>query len=229
MNFTYREQQYTFPNSLADITLRQRIDFYNLHGKDIDAKAVLIEKIKDDTEKEIERNILSIDLACKSFSFYTGIPIHEVQQFMSVEDIMEIYAVDMQMLQDQERSIVLQPTYDWRGEQWCIAAPEVTGNSSMTLIEFVTGKEVVRQLSAVGKGKWDALPYLCAIYLRKRLPDGTQEPFTESLVAANSERLAAMYDLPMDIAIAVGFFLSSTLSIYITTFLSSPKEGEKEE
>lgn len=227
MQFTYRGQQYTFPNSLADITLRQRIDFYNLYGKDIDEKAMLIEKLKDETEKEIERNLLSIDLACKSFSFYTGITLDEVRQYISVEELMEIYAVDMQMLHEQERNIEIQPTYDWQGEQWCIAAPEVTGSSNMTLIEFVTGKEVVRQLHAVGKGRWDALPYLCAIYLRKRLPDGTQEAFSEDMAAEGSQRLAAMYDLPMDIAIAVAFFLSATLNIYITTFHYSGKEGVK--
>jgi len=55
-----------------------------------------------------------------------------------------------------------------------------------------------------GKSKVEILQYLCAIYLRK-----AGEEYKEEFLYENSERLNLMLTLPMDIAIHVGFFLSS--------------------
>jgi hypothetical protein len=91
----------------------------------------------------------------------------------------------------------------------------------MSLNEFLHAKEIVRQLVSVGSGNWEPLPYLCAIYLRKK-----GEPFTEELVTEGSERIELMKTLPLDIALSVGFFLTDTMSLYLKTSQSSNQAEE---
>ena len=71
----------------------------------------------------------------------------------------------------------------------------------------------------LGAGNWDVIPYLASIYLRK---DG--EKFEESWLSEGSERLELMNDLPMDIAVAVAFFLQNSMSLYLKTFPSLQQE-----
>ena len=219
MEFEFKDKVYRFPVVLSDTTLGQRVGFYNQYGKDLDERAADIEKMADGLIKQMETTMWHMDNAMKTFSWYTGIPLGEAQATISVADIMTIYNVDLALLQEQEQAITHQATYDWNGETWVLAAPELSPESKMTLIEFITGKEIVRQMDSLGKGKWDALPYLCAVYLRKE-----GEPFTEDLVSEHSERVRLMERLPLDIALGVAFFLSSTLHIYTNTSAFSGKE-----
>lgn len=222
MEFKYKDAQYHFPALLSEITLSRRIAFYHDHGKLLDEKAADVEKF-DGLAKEIQQAMWHLDNATRYFSFYTGIPLAEVVSCMDLNDLMGVYHADIALLIEQEHTIELRQSYQWLDETWTISAPELLPNNNMTLIEFITGKEVVRQLDAIGKGKWDALPYLCAIYLRKE-----NEPFDEAMISENSERMKLMLELPLDIALGVAFFLSSTLSIYMTTSVSSEKESPKE-
>lgn len=223
MKFDFKGQEYTFPAALSDITLGQRVAFYATHGKDMERMAKEIEETKDDFEKELAVTIFNTEMAVREFAHYTGINIDTVRNEIDVATMMNIYAVDMQLLREQEAAIVLEPEYEFEGENWTISSPELSTSNSMTLNEFLHAKEAVRQLHKLGNGKWDALPYLCAIYLRKK-----DEPFTEDLVAQGSKRLEQMNRLPLDIALGVAFFLSSTLSIYKTTLASSTEEEEKD-
>ena len=222
MLIRFKDIEYTFPSSLADIKLSQRIEFYALHGKFLDEEASRINAIEDLFDKEAEQTQWYLDLAARSLSFYTGIPYESIRSEISIIDLLEIYNTDISQLHQQESDIDLLPSYLWDGEEWFLAAPEVLPGGPFVFNEFLHSKEIVRQLNAVGKSKWDALPYLCAIYLRKK-----DEPFTEELVRDGSERLRLMQELPLSIAIAVGFFLSGTLNTYSTISLFSEKGSQK--
>lgn len=223
MQFEYNNKKYSFPASLADITLGQRVDFFGKYGKDLEQKLLGIDAIADEFEKEGEMAVLNIDLAVKEFSHYTGIPLADVQNKIDLNSLMEIYAVDMELLREQERNIAWQPEYEWNGETWTISPPNIGPSDNMILNEFLHGKEIVRQMAKLGRGKWDTLPYLCAIYLRKK-----GESFAEHLVAEDSERIRLMELLPLDIALGVAFFLSSTLAIYKSTSAFSDVQQERE-
>lgn len=218
----FNEQEYNFPSSLADITLGQRIDFYTQHGKLLDEDAARIEKIADIFEKELETQAWYLQLAARSLSFYTGIPYETVQAEVSLTDLLNVYNTAIQNMHFQEANIELEREYSFNGETWCLASPDLQPNSPMTLNEFLHSKEITRQMQAIGKSKWDALPSLCAIYLRK-----PGELFDESFLHPDSERLKLMYSLPLHIAVSVGFFLSGTLSIYTTIFQFSEKVRQK--
>lgn len=218
----FKEKEYDFPSSLADITLGQRIDFYTQHGKVLDDDAARIDKITDIFDKELETQAWYLQLAARSLSFYTGISFETVQAQVALTDLLNVYNTAIQNMHFQEANVELQTEYSWNNETWCLAGPDVLPDSHMTFNEFLHSKEITRQMQAIGKSKWDALPSLCAIYLRK-----PGEAFDESFVLPESDRLKLMQNLPLHIAVAVGFFLSGTLSIYSTIFQFSEKVKQR--
>lgn len=222
MKFEFKGQEYTFPAALSEITLGQRVSFYQIHGKELEALAKEAADAKDDFLKELAITIFNTEMAVREFAHYSGIPLEQVRNEIDIESLMSIYAIDMQLLREQESEIEAEQEYEWRGETWTLSAPELSTSNKMTLNEFLHAKEAVRQLHKLGNGKWDSLPYLCAVYLRKK-----DEPFTEDMVAEGSERMKLMQELPLDIALGVAFFLSGTLRIYRTTLASSTEEEVK--
>ena len=222
MTIKYNGADYSFPSTLAEITLGRRIGFYNEHGKVIDELASKVDKAADAFDKEAETNAWHLELALRTFSFYTGSPLDNVRADIDIADLLFVYNTVMVQLIDQEKCTELQEGYEWNGQTWHIPSPELLPSSKMVFNEFIHAKEIVRQLQAIGKHKWDILPYLCAIYLRKE-----NESFQEEFLVAGNERYKLMLELPLNIAIAVGFFLSSTLNIYTTTSAYSKKEDQK--
>lgn len=222
MVLRFKDTDYNFPSTLADIKLSQRIEFYNLHGKVLDEQAGNIKEIPDLFDREAEETQWHLDLAARTISFYADIPYETVKAEISVVDLLNIYNTDIRLMHEQEAAIELQPSYEFNGEVWHIDPPEVLPNSTMVFNEFLHSKETVRQMHAIGKSRWDALPFLCAIYLRKK-----DEPFDEAFCYPDSERLKLMHELPLDIALGVGFFLSGTVSIYSTISLYSEKVSPK--
>lgn len=222
MKFEFKGHEYTFPAALSEITLGQRVSFYQIHGKELEALAKEAADTKDEFLKELAITIFNTEMAVREFAHYSGIPLEQVRNEIDIESLMSIYAIDMQLLREQESEIEAEQEYEWRGETWTLSAPELSTSNRMTLNEFLHAKEAVRQLHKLGNGKWDSLPYLCAVYLRKK-----DEPFTEDLIAEGSERMKLMQELPLDIALGVAFFLSGTLRIYRTTLASSMEEEVK--
>lgn len=205
MTFNYKGKEYKYPNTLTDITLGQRIQFDELYGHAL--------KKQDDGIDEVAQTML---FAVQSFSFFTGIPLDEVKENIDLGQVMNVYNVSLTMLLGEESEIQLRDVYEFNGEEWHIASPSLTPDSKMTFNEFVTSKEIVRQMEQLGKGRWHSLPYLCAIYLRKK-----DEPFDESKLP---ERLELMKNLPLDIALAVGFFLTDSMNIFLKSLLSSKNQ-----
>lgn len=223
MTIAYKDQQLSFPSSLNEITLQQRISFNEEHGKLLDERLKAIAEIKDEFERETELNQWHLENAARTFSFYTGLDLDTVANELPIADLVNVYNSEIQELIKQEQNIDLKTVYRWNDENWCINTPELKPTDKMAFNEFIVGKEIVRALHAAGKGKWETLPYLCATYLRKE-----GEPFTEELVQEDSERLKLMHSLPLDIATAVGFFLTSILNIYSTISPYSNAANQKE-
>jgi hypothetical protein len=196
---------------LQDIKLRQRVDFYREHGKELDQQLKLLH---DKGADESELLLYQVDCAVKHVAFYAGIAIEVLRTEVSVQSIMSIYLTGAQLMKEEEEAIELQPRYEYAGCKWVVATPEVKSDTGITFNEFLTSFEVIRQMQALGNGNWEALPYLCCVYFRKE-----GEPFNESML--KGERMELLLDLPLNIALAVGFFLSSSLHIYASTLASS--------
>lgn len=221
-SFEHQGTAYNYPTALSEISLGQRIAWQDQYGDALDARAAGLEALADDFTRELETTDLYVDTAIQTFSFYTGIPLTECARIEMVQ-ILNLYGAVRPELAEQEAVIgnsEFQPLHSFKGELWRIAAPEVKPDSGITFNEFLISKEVVRQLHALGGNTWSALPYLCAVYLRK---DG--EPFSESLAQEGSERLNLMLELPMDTALHVAFFLASSITTYRNILASSAVAG----
>lgn len=220
MTFSYKNKKYSFPTSLCDITLRQRIEFDNIYGQRI--LELQKEIYKKDTEgvalpvDDVEEMIFNIQVATFNFSFFTGIPLEEVENHIPIESVLTIYHACFQVLYQQQEDIELKEDYLWNDQLWKIEKPELTYQSEITFNELIVSKQIVKQMHDMGAGQWESMPFLAAIFLKRE-----GEVFDESWLSPDSERVKMMYDLPMDIAMAVGFFLAVSMSLFTKTLAFS--------
>lgn len=229
MQFTYQNNKYSFPTTLRDITLSQRIQFDKVHGTAINDLQNVVFKQNDAGENipadELDELLFNIEVANRNFSFFTGIPLDEVEKNIPIETVLNIYHACFQQLYQQQESIKLEEEYLWNDEFWRIEKPELTYQSEITFNELIVSKQIVKQMHDLGAGQWESMPYLASIFLKRE-----NELFDEKWMLPESERIKMMYELPMDIAIAVGFFLAISTSLYIkTSQYSQEEELEKDQ
>lgn len=224
MKFEYKGSQYEYPATLDQVTLQQRIDFHNLYGRTFDENLLRIAEIEDLTEREIQLTELKVLFAVQSFSFFTGLSLDVIQAEFELSQVMNVYNTSLTMMLDEEAQLKPQDSYLFNDEEWVIAPPIVSPQSKFTFNEFLTSKEIVRQLEQVGQKKWEALLHLCCIYLRK-----PGEAFNEDFVDPDGERLELMRKLPMNIALQVGFFLTVSMTSFMQLLQSSSVVAQAKE
>lgn len=223
MEFQYNGQTYNYPSTLEEITLKQRIDYHNTIGQEYDERLEELKELEDEAERGIEFADLQMDVACKTFAFFTGIPVEEIKEKFELGQVLNVFNVCLTVLLNEEKVLELQPEgYDFLNEKYFIQSPQITPASDMTFNELLTSKEVTRQLNKLGHGKHEALQYLCCVFLRKK-----DEPFSEELAMRGGQRWEAFASLPLSIAYAVGFFLSSSMSTYSKTLAYLSPEAEE--
>lgn len=223
MTFEYQGRQYSYPTTLHDVTLRRRIEWEQEYGKDLAARAAEIHEMKDGNEKEVELTLFHVEHAVKAFAFFTGLPLSEVADHIDVRQVIAVFEATLINLILPEAPDRSDDPIIWNGEFWFLPTPELRPDSEMTFNEFLVAKEIVRQVQAIGGSKWDALPYLCAIYLRNE-----DQPFSEDLVMEGGDRVEQMHDLPMDIAHQVATFFelhNAHLHEFFSVFRKSRGKG----
>jgi hypothetical protein len=169
-----------------------------------------------------------IDEECVAWvSFWTGFSFEDIKGKPDILPVLcEYRKFRQQLKQSEDVSNTYPSIIEWEGSQWEIQDYAVTPSSGMTFNEIITSKEVIRQVHALGKKKWDALPYLCAIFLRKK-----EELFNDEFIQdGRSERIKLMQSLPMHYAIQVAFFLSSCVSTWnsISQYLKEEEVTESQ-
>lgn len=216
MQVIINDRTITFPTTLAEFTLGQRIDFQEQYGNELDAMAKSIVKMPEGFDKDLEIAQFMIEKCFRTFGFFAGVDPEVLKESDFVDDIAGIYYANMQTLMEDEASVELNLSYEWKGELWEIHPPELKHGSKMTFGEFVDSKQLVKDLHELGKNKWEHLLPLTAIYFRRK-----DEAYDESFLYEDSDRLKLMRDLPMDIALAVGFFLNSSLHFSLNHLMYS--------
>lgn len=228
MKFKYQNKTYHFPASLRDITLRKRIEFDKLYAKDIETMRNDVyrkdENGMDIPPVEMDEILFNVSVALRNFAFFTGIPLEEVEQNIAVEDVLNVYHSCFKQLHEQQDDIKIEKEYVWNDEVWTLEQPKLTYESKITFNELVVSKQIVKQMHDVGSGNWEAMVYIASIFLKRK-----DEVFDESWIAPDSERLQMMYDLPMDIALAVGFFLQVSMSVFTRTSQYSEEVGAEKD
>lgn len=203
------------PSDLSDIPLGQFLTYWEQYGRNLDKKLAEIGKRKYDEEFDQTLDLLELETeeAIAWYSFFTGYDFSVIMQQQS-DELLTRYRTIRELLRISEsENYTLNQDVQWKESVWSIRDWKVTPDSSFTFNELLTSKEASRQIHSLGKGRWEALPYLCAVFFRKK-----GEHFRNEFVIEGSERLTLMQELPMSYAIQVAFFLSVSVSIYATTF-----------
>lgn len=214
MTIEINGKEYHLPTSLSQITLGQKIAFEAEHGGILKEMAKqIMEMPKED--QELEGMLYQVQVACRSLSFFAGIPL-EMVLLTNIDSVYAVYDACFKGLFEQQDQITLQNSYDWNGATWFMEDPNVTTKSTFAFNELIVSKQVVKAMSDMGKGEWDGMPYLAAVFLRKE-----GERFNEDLVDGEGARVKLMHTLPMDIALGVAFFLLVSMKRYILALPSS--------
>lgn len=223
MNFIYKNKNYCIPSSLSEITLKQRIDFDKIYLSEIEKRKEDLYKVDEEGNvikpDEVDEMIFNIKIASMNFSFFSGIPLDEVEKNIPLEDVLAVYHSCFKQIYEEQTNLNLQENYLFHNEIWKIDTPMLTFESKITFNEFIVSKQIIKQMDELGAGNWEAMLYLSAIFLKRE-----NEVFQEEWLSSNSERLKLMETLPMDIAIAVAFFLQTSMIIYLKTSPYSAKE-----
>lgn len=213
------------PTELSQFTVQQFLDYQEWQGRELDKqlKAILESKdYEDELLREFDLSAHEDKEALAWVSFFSGIDLRELQGAEAVPIVVAYRQVKLLLLQSEDESMTGPMDVEWKGEVWEIKDHRVTPTSDYTVNELVTSKEVMRQLYTLGLGKWESIPYLCAVFFRHK-----GEVFTDALVADGSPRLQLMYSLPMDIAVRVAFFLTVSIHIWNSHLAYSDQHPEE--
>lgn len=202
---------YQIPADLSEITLGRFLQYWDQYGRSLDADLANIQtrEYEDEFDREADLSTLEDEEAMSWYSFWTGID-REVLKAADASPLIVLYRSIRQLLTQSEDQAYDFPTdIEWNGQVWEIADFKVTPGSAFTFNELLTSKEVIRQIRAIGKGRWDALPYLCAVFFRLK-----GEAFRDELIYPDSERMTLLKTLPLTHALQVAFFLTVSMGIW---------------
>lgn len=224
MRILVNDKEIIFPSSLSEITLGQRITFYNQYGRQLDEMLKSITDMEEGPLKVLETDQFRFEKMFRTFAFFANTTPEVVKENKFIDDVADVYYSCLSVLFDDEQDLEPKPEYFFKKALWVIAAPELNQGSKMTFGEFIDAKQMTKDMNDLGAGKWEIMLKLCAIYLRK-----VGEEYKEEFSYEGSDRQELMKDLPMDIAMQVGFFLSGTMNFLINTLKSSESLELKEE
>lgn len=223
MRININDKEVVFPSSLSEYTLGQRIAFQKEHGDLLDKMLDSILAMPDDEKRELEMVEFHLQKMFRTFAFFAGCTLEAVQDAKFVDDVASIYYSCLAVLFEEEDKMEPQRSFTWKGEEWELSAPELKHGDKMKFGSFIDGKQVVSNMADLGHSKWEAMLPLCAIYLRKK-----DEEYQQEFLYEGSDRMGEMKDLPMDIAMQVGFFLNNIINFYLTTLKSSESQEQRE-
>lgn len=230
MQVTINDNAYEVPFDPTVITLEDFVEYHREYGRDLDKKLNELlskEYTGDDEETELQRNQeleehLDTEALCW-YSFWTKFDLIEVRDHSFITPLLHQFRVLRHLLKDdQELPQEFPVELEWDDHTWSISDYKINPASEMSFNEIITSKEVMRQVYAIGAGKWEGLPYLCAVYLRKK-----DEVFSDALVQEDGDRMNLFKKLPLKHALSVAFFLNICVNIWSKALVSSAeKEAE---
>lgn len=220
MTITINGAEHNVPSDVSQIPLGRFAGWYSSYGKQLDDELdAILASEQEQFEKEIGLQLHLDKEAISWYSFFTGFNFFESYDY-DLTDILIQYRILRDLIKDSEQACRQYPrTVDWNGEPWVIQDYHITPGSKMSFDEIISSKEVTRQIQKLGMGRWDALVYLCCMFLRKE-----GEPYKAELIDPESERYKLMEQLPLDYALAVAFFLSSSINTFRTLLVSSENQ-----
>lgn len=217
------------PHTIGDITIGQRIDFHALYGRDLAARAKEISQMEDGEEQEIALAEQAMNRIFSTFAFFTNCTVQAVKESNFVDQVAAVYfGLLAGLMEDPEP--VERRLFIWNSEAWYLPDPELKHGDTMTFGEFIDAKQLMKDHIESGSDGLEYLPKICAVFLRKE-----GEPYQESFLYEQSDRLQLMHSLPMDIAAAVArwfeqfnTFVHESFPVFFPSRLKSNNKFSKE-
>ena len=201
----------SIPTTLAEITLGQRIAFFEQYGKALDAKLKNIQATEDDELKLIALDMLADERAIATLAFYSGLTFEEVTKYVPAEYVLIIDAVIQDLLTQEETTLTAERTIVFDNEEWHLQPTVISRSHPLTAGEYVDAKQIIKDLITEERSSYEVLHRLACIFLRKY-----QEPYNPLFVEAENERYQKLLQLPLDAALQVGFFLNNWIQAFKT-------------
>lgn len=223
MRVLVNDKEVVFPSSLSEITLGQRIAFHEQYGKELGLMAESINAMPEGVDKDLEAMEFYFEKAIRTFAFFARATPQSIKDSKFIDDVMTIYHSCLAVLMEEEYTMAPKYSFVWNNEEWVIDAPELKHGSKMKFGELIDAKQAIKDMADLGQGRWEQMLKMCAIYLRKK-----GEPYKEEFLYEGSDRIELMKSLPMDIAIHVGFFLTTIINFYLNISTYSKSQGQKE-
>jgi hypothetical protein len=229
MQVTVNDMIHEVPFSWEKVTLGKFVEYYEKYGRDLDKQLTdLLDKKYEGDEQEIElfkamdiENHLDNE-ALAWYSFWTDADLFEARSQPAITPLLQQYRILRFLLKETQEKVYELPTViEFANDKWAIMDFKINPASDMSFNEIITSKEAMRQIYKVGQGKWEALPYLCAVFFRI-----VDEPFEDEFVQEGSDRMELLKSLPLIHAMQVAFFLSICVSTWSKTLAYSKKEEE---
>lgn len=222
MQISINDKTINFPSSLSDITLGQRIEFHNEHVTKLDAILKEVLEMPDGFLKDLALQDYHDEFAMHFIAYFSGCSIDAIKEFAAADLVLTLYHTVYADILDEEANVELQSEFLWNDEVWHLQSPHLNQHHPMTFGELIDAKQVLKDLVDDNGSRWDLLLKVCCMFLRK-----PNESYNENLLEEEGERMKLMRSLPLDIAVAVGFFLTSSINLYKNTLVVS-KEGKEE-
>lgn len=182
----------------ADISLAYRIEMERDFNAALTKKGLEIDR--DDPNSDLEILRLTSEAAISGMHFITGIDSNILSKRFDLSQLISYFNNILSPTltsnpKELKREFVI------AGEIWTLPETKVTAESKITFDEFILSKEITRQISYSGASYIESVPYIAAIFLRKK-----GEAFSKEMLSERGERLPFMRTLPLDIAKHCGLF-----------------------
>jgi len=193
------DHTFLLPSSLTEYTISQRISFYQDHGMILDEIAESINGMPEGSDREFEELEFALEKAFRTFAFFSGIDLDVIKSCDFTDYIAATVAQANELIMIEEEAIQIASEFIWNDETWVLHPPELKQGSPLTFGELIDSKQMVMDMNESKASKWEILQHVCAIFLRKK-----GEAYSDTFLYENSDRLALMEQLPLNIALVVG-------------------------
>ena len=225
-------KQITVPDDPSAVSLRERIEYDELIGNDINERIKQCQeevKKKDDdptkmTEEQVNEqlDVISLDRIRMTIEHFSDMTIEEVNDLPAEEQIMLfqkhlVEFIDLPLERDDTRVHMVKDQLFWLPDTELHPTTEITFN------EFITAKEITRNLNSCASEKLQAIALLGTIFFRP-----VDQKFDESLMDPTSDKSDFILDLPLNIAMQIGLWFdewTKNLENQFSLFQKSKTKG----
>lgn len=223
MNVKIQNITIDIPSHVSDITLRKRIEYDVQYGDEINdaIKELTANDKKDEDESKAALSEIYIDRAQKTLSFFGEIDLEQVQK-MEIGDVIKLYELHLKSLIELPNDPTETNSFLVNEKLYWLPEPSLFPGTLTTFNEFITAKEITRNMNSSSSEKLTAIAYLGVIFFRL-----FDDKFTESDLDDSKQNLEAIFDLPLTDAMQIAIFYDAWSSFIGKSFSVFEKSKTK--